>query len=173
MNIIKFFHIIHNLYFKQKYFIKRKYYSSEGEDLFLKKKLDLKKKGFYVDVGAYHPIRHNNTMILYQNGWRGINIDANQFSIDLFNFIRPEDENFNIAISDKSEKIDFYSSKKHDPQSTANKITPVMITGMFLFFPLPAGVLLYMVIANIFQAFQTFLLSQEALPDNLQNQLMW
>jgi YidC/Oxa1 family membrane protein insertase len=31
-------------------------------------------------------------------------------------------------------------------QSTANKITPVMITGMFLFFPLPAGVLLYMVV---------------------------
>ena len=53
-------------------------------------------------------------------------------------------------------------------QSTANKITPVMITGMFLFFPLPAGVLLYMVVANIFQAFQTFLLNKEALPDNLQ-----
>ena len=43
-----------------------------------------------------------------------------------------------------------------------------MITGMFLFFPLPAGVLLYMVIANIFQALQTFLLTREALPDNLQ-----
>ena len=43
-----------------------------------------------------------------------------------------------------------------------------MITGMFLFFPLPAGVLLYMVIANMFQAFQTFLLNKEALPDNLQ-----
>ena len=53
-------------------------------------------------------------------------------------------------------------------QATANKITPVMITGMFLFFPLPAGVLLYMVIANIFQALQTFLLTREALPDNLQ-----
>ncbi len=53
-------------------------------------------------------------------------------------------------------------------QSTANKITPVMITGMFLFFPLPAGVLLYMVIANIFQGLQTFLLSKESLPDNLQ-----
>ncbi len=53
-------------------------------------------------------------------------------------------------------------------QSTANKITPVMITGMFLFFPLPAGVLLYMVIANVFQALQTFLLTREALPDNLQ-----
>ena len=53
-------------------------------------------------------------------------------------------------------------------QSTANKITPVMIIGMFLFFPLPAGVLLYMVVANIFQAFQTFLLNKEALPENLQ-----
>jgi YidC/Oxa1 family membrane protein insertase len=53
-------------------------------------------------------------------------------------------------------------------QATANKITPVMITGMFLFFPLPAGVLLYMVVANIFQAAQTFLLTREALPDNLQ-----
>ena len=53
-------------------------------------------------------------------------------------------------------------------QATAQKITPVMITGMFLFFPLPAGVLLYMVIANMFQAFQTFLLTKEALPENLQ-----
>jgi len=43
-----------------------------------------------------------------------------------------------------------------------------MITAMFLFFPLPAGVLLYMVVANIFQALQTFLLGREALPDNLQ-----
>jgi YidC/Oxa1 family membrane protein insertase len=53
-------------------------------------------------------------------------------------------------------------------QATANKITPVMITAMFLFFPLPAGVLLYMVVANIFQGVQTFLLSRESLPDNLQ-----
>jgi YidC/Oxa1 family membrane protein insertase len=37
-----------------------------------------------------------------------------------------------------------------------------------LFFPLPAGVLLYMLIANIFQGLQTFILTKEALPDNLQ-----
>jgi YidC/Oxa1 family membrane protein insertase len=53
-------------------------------------------------------------------------------------------------------------------QATANRITPVMITAMFLFFPLPAGVLLYMVVANIFQALQTFLLTREPLPENLQ-----
>ena len=47
-------------------------------------------------------------------------------------------------------------------QSTANKITPVMITGMFLFFPLPAGVLLYMVIANIFKLYKHFCLAEKS-----------
>jgi YidC/Oxa1 family membrane protein insertase len=53
-------------------------------------------------------------------------------------------------------------------QDTVNKITPVLFSGMFLFFPLPAGVLMYMVIANIFQTAQTFVLSREPLPENLQ-----
>ena len=43
-----------------------------------------------------------------------------------------------------------------------------MIIGMFLLFPILDGVLLYMIVANIFQAFQTFLLNKEALPENLQ-----
>lgn len=53
-------------------------------------------------------------------------------------------------------------------QQTINKITPLLLTGMFLFFPLPAGVLMYIVIANIFQTLQTFILMQEPLPENLQ-----
>ncbi len=53
-------------------------------------------------------------------------------------------------------------------QDTINKITPVLFSGMFLFFPLPSGVLMYMVIANIFQTLQTFILSREPLPESLQ-----
>jgi YidC/Oxa1 family membrane protein insertase len=53
-------------------------------------------------------------------------------------------------------------------QATVNKITPVLFSGMFLFFPLPAGVLMYMVIANIFQTVQTFILMREPLPENVQ-----
>jgi YidC/Oxa1 family membrane protein insertase len=53
-------------------------------------------------------------------------------------------------------------------QETVNKITPVIFSGMFLFFPLPAGVLMYMVIANIFQTAQTFVLSRESLPPDIQ-----
>ncbi len=53
-------------------------------------------------------------------------------------------------------------------QEQVNKITPVIFTGMFLFFPLPAGVLMYMVVANLFQTGQTFILMREPLPENLQ-----
>ncbi|MGE5657524.1 MAG: membrane protein insertase YidC [Actinomycetota bacterium] len=53
-------------------------------------------------------------------------------------------------------------------QDTVNKLTPVIFSGMFLFFPLPAGVLMYMLVANIFQTVQAFILSREPLPENLQ-----
>ncbi len=53
-------------------------------------------------------------------------------------------------------------------QDTMNRITPVIFSGMFLFFPLPAGVLLYMLVANVFQTAQAFIVSKEALPENLQ-----
>ncbi|MFM7407156.1 MAG: membrane protein insertase YidC [Cuspidothrix sp.] len=53
-------------------------------------------------------------------------------------------------------------------QDTVNKITPVIFSGMFLFFPLPAGVLMYMVIGNIFQTIQTYILSREPLPEEIQ-----
>ena len=48
-------------------------------------------------------------------------------------------------------------------QAAVNKFTPLIFSGMFLFFPLPAGVLMYMLIANIFQTLQTFILSREPL----------
>ncbi len=60
------------------------------------------------------------------------------------------------------------SSNSNPSQDTVNKITPVLFSGMFLFFPLPAGVLMYMVIANIFQTLQTFILSREPLPEDIQ-----
>ncbi len=60
------------------------------------------------------------------------------------------------------------STSANPQQDTVNKITPVLFSGMFLFFPLPAGVLMYMVIGNIFQTLQTYILSREALPDELQ-----
>ncbi len=56
-------------------------------------------------------------------------------------------------------------------QQAINKITPLIFSGMFLFFPLPAGVLMYIVVANIFQTLQTLILTREPLPENLQKLL--
>lgn len=56
-------------------------------------------------------------------------------------------------------------------QQTVNKLTPIIFSGMFLFFPLPAGVLMYILVANIFQTLQTVLLMREPLPENLQKLL--
>ena len=55
-----------------------------------------------------------------------------------------------------------------DQQQTINKITPLLFSGMFLFFPLPAGVLMYIVVACYFQIAQTWFLMREPLPDDLQ-----
>ncbi|MDH6061609.1 membrane protein insertase YidC [Chrysosporum bergii ANA360D] len=60
------------------------------------------------------------------------------------------------------------SSGGNPQQDTVNKVTPVIFSGMFLFFPLPAGVLMYMVIGNIFQTAQTYVLSREPLSEALQ-----
>ncbi|MFE4105486.1 membrane protein insertase YidC [Almyronema epifaneia] len=60
------------------------------------------------------------------------------------------------------------SDAANPQQNAVNKFTPLIFSGMFLFFPLPAGVLMYMVIANLFQTLQTFILSREPLPENLQ-----
>ena len=60
------------------------------------------------------------------------------------------------------------NTSSNPQQDTVNKITPIIFSGMFLFFPLPSGVLMYMLLANLFQTFQTFVLSREPLPENLQ-----
>ncbi len=60
------------------------------------------------------------------------------------------------------------SASANPQQDTVNKITPVLFSGMFLFFPLPAGVLMYMVIGNIFQTAQTYVLSREPLSEKAQ-----
>ena len=56
-------------------------------------------------------------------------------------------------------------------QATVNKITPLIFSVIFLISPLPSGVLMYMVIANVFQMFQTFILMREPLPEEIQKMM--
>ena len=80
-----------------------------------------RKNGFYVDVGCYHPIHRNNTHLLHMQNWSGVNIDTSQFSISLFNFMRPKDLNYNCAISDKNENLKLFYQKELSQLSTIEK----------------------------------------------------
>ena len=106
--IFRKFHIIHNIYIKHKFFFKKKSYAMDNEDTAVLNYFKDKKNGFYVDVGCYHPIHRNNTYLLHKQDWKGINIDTSEFSIDLFNHMRPNDLNYHCAISNKKEVIKLY-----------------------------------------------------------------
>lgn len=82
-------------------------WSQYGEDILLDHLVGRKQYGFYIDVGAYHPFEFSNTYKFYQRGWRGINIDANEESILLFNSYRIKDINICAAVSDKEEELGY------------------------------------------------------------------
>ena len=65
-------------------------------------------KGFYIDIGAFDPVKGSNTKIFYDYGWSGINIDANPSSIQKFNKHRKHDININIGISEHESIKPFY-----------------------------------------------------------------
>ena len=88
-NIFKLFYFINQ---KIRSFSKvKKSYSSNSVDLIVNEIFKNKNNGIYVDVGCNHPFIGNNTYILHQKGWSGINIDLDFTFINSFKFYRPND----------------------------------------------------------------------------------
>jgi FkbM family methyltransferase len=75
------------------------FYSQTGEDAILAHLLFGHDSGFYVDVGAFHPVKFSNTYYFYQRGWMGINIEPTPGQIGLFKKLRPRDINLALAVS--------------------------------------------------------------------------
>lgn len=84
-----------------------KSYSQEGEDMVLRSLFFRQKEGFYVDVGAHHPQWYSNTKHFYDEGWRGINIDARPGTKELFDLERERDVNLELGIGQEA-KSTFY-----------------------------------------------------------------
>lgn len=84
-------------------------FASAGEDMILRHLLGADRApGFYVDVGACHPVRASNTYSFYLRGWRGINIDASPGSMSEFKRMRPRDINLEIGIGSSTRVDTFY-----------------------------------------------------------------
>lgn len=83
-------------------------FSQKGEDLVIDRYFNHKRKGFYIDIGAYHPTINSNTKYFYDKGWYGINIEPNPARIKLFNKYRRRDINLNVGIGISKKKAIFY-----------------------------------------------------------------
>jgi FkbM family methyltransferase len=84
------------------------HFSQEGEDILLERLFSGTTTGFFVDIGAHHPVRFSNTYWAYLKGWTGINVDAAPGTADLFNRIRPKDKTIEVGISDHEGEQEFY-----------------------------------------------------------------
>lgn len=83
-------------------------YAQEGEDMVLKRIFNNQLEGFYVDVGAHHPMRFSNTYNFYKTGWTGINIEPNPESFNLFEKYRQKDINVNCGVAKKSGTLKYH-----------------------------------------------------------------
>lgn len=80
-------------------------YGQDGEDLILDRLLERQPRGFYVDVGAHHPVRFSNTYLFYKRGWCGLNIDAMPDSMKKFEQLRPRDINVECGVAGQAGKL--------------------------------------------------------------------
>ena len=118
-NIVKKIFLYYNIYIRNfKFFFKN---SQFGEDKKIVKLFNKTEKGVYLDIGCFHPIRQNNTYLFHKLGWKGVNIDLNPLSIELFNVARPNDINICTAISDINSSKRLFFDNELSSLNTINK----------------------------------------------------
>ncbi len=76
-------------------------YAQNFEDIMLWRALKHIKNGFYVDIGAHHPIIHSVSYAFYQQGWRGVHIEPVHEYAELLKKARPDEMVLEIAIGDQ------------------------------------------------------------------------
>lgn len=87
-------------------------FSQCGEDLIIASILQMLsiQKPTYLDIGAFLPIRSNNTYLLYLAGGHGVLVEPNVDLTDELRRVRPRDTTLPIGIgfSDKEETLDYF-----------------------------------------------------------------
>ena len=83
-------------------------FSQFGEDLLLAVSLRPRSRGFYVDVGAYHPWNCSNTYKLYLRGWSGLTIEPDPEAARLFQRWRPRDRHLTEAVARNAGTLDYH-----------------------------------------------------------------
>jgi FkbM family methyltransferase len=96
------------------------YYSQFGEDCVILQRTRDAPPGYYVDVGAFHPVKHSNTYALYRAGWRGVVIDIEPSKIAAFRLRRPRDIGVLCAIADRPGQAEVFAKKSFSVMTTTS-----------------------------------------------------
>jgi FkbM family methyltransferase len=91
--------------------IQRKYRGQANEDAAIDAFFGGKQSGFYVDVGAHDGSYLSNTLVFYERGWRGINVEPNPDSFRRLAADRSGDVNLNLAVADRGGACTFYKTE--------------------------------------------------------------
>ena len=73
-------------------------YSQRYEDIILLRALGERADGFYIDIGAGHPIFDNVSFAFYSRGWRGLTVEPNPRLARLAQAIRPRDVSLQMLV---------------------------------------------------------------------------
>jgi FkbM family methyltransferase len=75
-------------------------YAQNFEDVMLWRALKHVPKGFYVDVGAQHPVVDSVSQAFYERGWRGVHIEPVPQYAELLRKARPDETVLQVALAD-------------------------------------------------------------------------
>jgi FkbM family methyltransferase len=84
----------------------KKFYGETGEDAVVSQIFG-NQKGYFIDIGASHPIIGNNTYALYRIGWQGIAVEPLRRFQGLWKVARPRDVFHLKVISSSSDPVEF------------------------------------------------------------------
>lgn len=83
-------------------------YAQNFEDVMLWRALGHVENGFYIDIGAQHPVIDSVSKAFYEKGWRGIHVEAVPAYAKLLREDRPDETVIEAAVSDQHGSITFY-----------------------------------------------------------------
>jgi FkbM family methyltransferase len=93
-------------------------YAQRFEDFHLWRALGDIPSGFYIDVGAGHPVYDNVSFAFYLAGWRGITVEPNPALAELGRAVRPRDRLFEGLCGAEAGEATLYLQREFHGLST-------------------------------------------------------
>ncbi len=83
-------------------------YAQNFEDVMLWRALKHVENGFYIDIGAQHPVVDSVSLAFYEHGWRGVHVEPTLQYSSLLRAARPDESVFQLAIGNQSQQLTFF-----------------------------------------------------------------